>query len=330
MDTQVNKRETYLPTFAAFGAGLLIAIPGFLALYLIEYFPAATTTTIMVFAAWILISVWINANKQSIWISWEGDSQKRLDQLIFFVQNVTGATSKLLFILAITKIGVSSAVFYLYFASYSTTFIISHTFLKQKVTVAIVVSLASAIVGLRLFTEPVDTSLVAATGIILSLLTGISDGIYVATLKNKFISNNIHRRVMLFWNYLFASIALFTVSRLLGDTVSLPQVDLMSALKIVVCILFAGMVYWGFGELVIYSFSRIPINNAIIILSTELIWTMVFAALLFAILPTPFQIIGAAFLLFAIFLREVDERTKEAQAQQEEKSKRKRKDLETA
>ena len=199
--------------------------------------------------------------------------------IIFFVASVLS-----------TKIAVTVFSYYIGLIIFST--LIGFIFLKEKLTRFKIISMIFVLIGLIFFSMPLSiTSL--NLGLFMGLLSGSSESI--TNTFRKLLGGNLDRFVLVAIQMLSGII----ISGLLLIIFKQAYISSISSISIILSLLF-GIFLMSVSYLTLVGFQSFDLNLGAIVISSELIFASLFAAIFFKEYPTVYESIGGAFVLLAI------------------------------
>jgi drug/metabolite transporter (DMT)-like permease len=268
-------------------SALLFSLIGVIVRFFSDYFGNVTQASVRNMAALCVLAVVMLGSRQSFHIPW-----KSINKLAFLGFCLSGAFANLFFILSATQIKAANSVFYLYVASFVTSFVVGTTVFKEGVTRQKIAALALAFVGLLIFSFPIQVNL--STGVLFGLLAGVADTTRFTT--QKFLKG-VNRRALLFYSFAVAAIILMVLAALSGEQ-TIRQMDTTLLLMIPAL----GVVFVLLAEALTFGFDNFPLNMGTIVVSGELLFAMIVNALLLHEWPSITEMIGAVMIFGAILL----------------------------
>lgn len=236
--------------------------------------------------ALVLASLLIVVLKKSL--DTKGVSRKHL-----FLYMFSFPTSIVLFTLAILNTQITTAIFGLYIASLVFSLIVGVVVFSEKITGQKMIALLMVLAALAVYNWPFSVDKFLNTGFILGLGAGLAEG--AANSFRKYLGGKLDKTFLVAIQAAGALI-LGSILTLVSRDFGLPDI---SATGWVVLIIF-GVLLLVMTYLTLVGFSNFDLNLGTIVISSELFFGSVFAAVFFAEIPTNFQIIGGFLILLAI------------------------------
>lgn len=200
--------------------------------------------------------------------------------------------SVLFFTIASIQTKIALAVFGLYIGSLLSSLIIGIIFFREKFTGEKLLSLSLTVLGLLFLTYPLSLTTVNM-GILLGLLAGCFEGI--ANAFRKQIAGKKDRFVLAGYQSIGGIIVSGGLLLIAGQT-TFPA---LSAATIIVTLLF-GLILMSVMVLLLVGFKNFDLNLGTIVLSSELVFSLIFGILFFSEYPKTAEIIGGSCILAAI------------------------------
>lgn len=191
--------------------------------------------------------------------------------------------SVLAFTYSANSIKVANSVFMLYVGSLIATALFSTFLFKEKFTPKHLVSLGLVVVGLCFFVFPF-TSEVLSLGLIIGIIGGLFSGWAHALRK---LMRNLQREIIVFYQS-FSGVVLGLIFVILSQENPIKNLSIQAVL---VAIIF-GALFVVIGYLLAFGFANTNVNTGTIVLTTELFFAMVVAAIFLSEFPTAFELIG--------------------------------------
>ncbi|MCA9381325.1 DMT family transporter, partial [Candidatus Dojkabacteria bacterium] len=172
---------------------------------------------------------------------------------------------------------IANTVFSLYIGSLSISFVVGLVVFREKITIKKILSLGLVFLGLMFFTYPFNLTGIA--GIILGILAGIFDGI--TNSLRKYIKD-LPRNVILFYQYLVGIILSLILILIFKEEAIKETIGIES--------IFAGIVYGALlvfiGNVTIYGFQKFDLNLGTILISSELVFSLILGFLFYLEKPS--------------------------------------------
>lgn len=201
----------------------------------------------------------------------------------------------LLFTHSVINTKLANSVFLLYAGSITSSFLIGTFLFKEKVTVAKILAILLAFIGIAMYGNAI---LGLSVGIITGLASGIFDGIQNSlrrTLKG------VDRNLVIQYSCISATLFAITVTAFSGEQI----IKTVSITPIVITILYA-LLLLTLSNFLLYGFQHFDVNIGTVILSMELVFALLFGFFFFREVPTTRESIGGGFIFLASILAGVD------------------------
>lgn len=185
----------------------------------------------------------------------------------------------------------TNAIFYLYVASFVTSFFIGRFFFREKITVKKVISLFLAVFGLFLFAQPLQLSL-TSIGVFFGIASGVFDS---STNSLRRILGPFNRQLLLLLLFLSASSLSLLLATITGEQMvtSLSFPSLVTVFLHGACLVIIGM-------LTFYGFNNFDLNLGTIVISSELFFAMIVNALVLFEYPTATEVLGGTLIFLSL------------------------------
>ncbi len=197
---------------------------------------------------------------------------------------------------SINLIKVASAIFYLYVGKILAAVLLDIFVFKEKMNLKRSISIILLISGLLFFLNPFAEGFTLSLGIIFGLIAGVIASVDAAF--RKVLSGLVDRWFLVWMPMLTGSALCFVIIYFQGEDLN----PIMSNNSFYILIL-SGALMIAAQMLMLIGFKHIDINLGTIILSSELIFTMIFAVFFFQEIPAVNEIIGSGFVIAAILNR---------------------------
>lgn len=215
---------------------------------------------------------------------------KRSSLLIIFLLSFAVASSMYLFTLSINEMKISSAIFLLYAGSISGSIVFGKVFFKEKLSKLKISVLLLTLVGLYIFASPINLNSLYL------LLIGIGSGVFdVAGNSIRKLLKDLSKLTLLFYQYFFTLVIFLTATILNRDLIF----NTFNSNSILI-IVFGGLILlsnWILNK----AFRNVDLTIGTIILSLEVLASIVFGFIFFQEVPDLNEIVGGI-LIFASFL----------------------------
>lgn len=279
----VNKKalEKFEGFFALLGAAVTYACFGVWIKVLDETFGRYTQIFARSFIAIIVLLILLWAGHESLRI-------KRTDYKRAGLFAIGFPMIIIFFTLAVLHGKTTNAVMLLYAGSLLSAFLIGTFYFKESVTRQKVVAILLVLIGLLLFTRPWQ-GFVLSSGLIFGLLAGFSDG-YTNSLRK--LVQDLPRNTILFYQYSLQTIVSLLLIVFTRETI----IKDLRLNGIVVALIF-GILLVVLGRLLLFGFQRIDVNLATVVLSLELVFSVILSSIFLHERPQAHELIGAAFVL---------------------------------
>lgn len=189
-------------------------------------------------------------------------------------------------------IGTVQLIFYSMFVI--TAYIVGRVYLGEQITKIKLLSMALAFVGLAVVFG-VSIIAFAPLGLALAALNGVASGGEVSTSKK--ISDKYSPALLVFWGWIFTVATHLPISLLLGEAQPLPQLN-EAWLWLLIYSIVNAAAFW----LVIVGFKFVDASIGSLIGLMEVIFSIVFGALIFHEAITWSVWVGGALIIFAAML----------------------------
>jgi drug/metabolite transporter (DMT)-like permease len=189
-------------------------------------------------------------------------------------------------------IGTVQLIFYAMFVI--TAYVVGRIYLGERITKIKLISVVLALVGLAVVFG-VSVIAFAPLGLALAALNGIASGGEVASSKK--ISNKYSPILLVFWGWVCTFITHLPLSVLLGETQHVPQFN-EAWLWLLVYALVSAVAFW----LVIIGFRYVDAGIGSLIGLMEVVFAVVFGALVFQEALTWSVLIGGSMIIIAAML----------------------------
>lgn len=197
-----------------------------------------------------------------------------------------------LYTLAILKTKIIIAIASLYVGSIIFSLLLGIIFFKEKITLAKCLAIVFALTGLYFFAAPFSLASINI-GLVYGVLSGFMD-----TTSNSFkkhLSGKIDR-FMLIAIQMFGGIIISLFLMSISKTLYIPQ---LSFLTVFVGLLF-GFCLMIINYFLLIGFHNFDLNLGTIVLSSELAFASIFAALIYKEIPTKNETIAIVFIVLSI------------------------------
>lgn len=192
-------------------------------------------------------------------------------------------------------IGTVQLIFYSVFVI--TAYIVGKVYIGEQITRIKLLSMILAFVGLAIVFG-ISILSFAPLGLALAALNGIASGGEVASSKK--ISDKYSPALLVFWGWVFTIITHLPISAALGETWNIPQFDLAWLWMLIYAVVNA-LAFW----LAIVGFKSVDASIGSLLGLMEVIFAIVFAALIFHESLTWSVWIGGMFILLAAMLPDI-------------------------
>lgn len=224
----------------------------------------------------------------------------RGDYGIILLLTALGALTQAPVYYAYQNAGVGLASIFFFAAYLLAQYIVGITVFREKVTVVKVVSFALAIAGSYLiFANEIATFAVLA--VLMAMLSGAASGAQVAL--TKLVSDKYHSMQISLYTWAGVVVTALPLSLLLGEAQHTPA--LTSHWFYLALFALAGLLTF---VLVVYGYRYVDASLGGLIGLTEIVFAVLFGALFFAEVITLTIAIGAAIILFAAILPDLNKR----------------------
>jgi drug/metabolite transporter (DMT)-like permease len=189
---------------------------------------------------------------------------------------------------------VRSATFGLYFGSLIASAFLGWKLYSEKLTRYNVLSIGLALLATLVFTLPFSSSSSVLPSLFWSAVAGTIQSLnmcYRRWLKN--VSRQIVILVQSMGGFIICSTIAFAVSK---------EMPVFSGTSLLIGLLFGSLVVLV-SYLLLVGSNNLELNKGSVILSTEIIWATLLAAVFLSEIPTPSQLLGCLLLLGALFLQ---------------------------
>lgn len=197
-----------------------------------------------------------------------------------------------------TKIAVTTFAFYI--GSILFSWIFSVVFFKEKITKIKIFSLISVLIGLFCFIWPLSLSSLNL-GFIAAIISGLFDA--AANGFRKDLAGKIDKFILVFITTLggvfVSGLMMFYFNQNFGF------ISNLTANTWLVGLLF-GFILVAVNYLLLVGFQNFDLSLGVVILSSELIFAILFGLLVFGEKPLPKEIIGGLFVMMAVILPNVN------------------------
>ena len=222
-------------------------------------------------------------------------SFKKVPKIYLLLYIFSSSIVFFLYTVAVLKTSVSTAIFGLYFASLIFSLVAGIVIFSEKVTPRKIVALVLVFLALLIYTWPISLQNLLQAGFLFGVGAGLAEG--MANGFRKYLGDKVDRLVLVAMQGLGAFIlgSVLTVS---SGNFSIPS---MSPMTLIVLLVF-GMLLVAMSYLTLVGFSNFDLNLGTIVLSSELLFAPLFAAIIFVEIPTLTQILGGVLILLAIIV----------------------------
>ncbi len=269
---------------------MLFSLLGIAVRFFSNYLESSSQVAVRSIASVFVLGVFMLLRTETFRFNW-----KTLHKRAFAVFCVTGVTSTTFFILSVTQIKAANSVFYLYVASFVSSFLIGSVFLKERTTVQKSMALVLAFAGLVVFSYPIQMT--SVMGIAFGLLAGLSDTLHFTSQS---YLKEVKRHTLLFYSYLFGGSALGLWALISHEKLLQP----VSAV-LVIAIVILGFLNLLLGEALLYGFNNFQLNKGTIIVAGELPFAIIVNFIVLHEVPTIAEAIGATLIFAAILISNV-------------------------
>ncbi len=228
---------------------------------------------------------------------------KKVSWPILITYAIAFPINVVLFTIAVTQIKIALVGFSFYLTSIILSLLLGIIIFHEKVTIIKIMSIVLAIVGLIFFTFPFGKN-PAIFGIILSLLGGCFDAITNAS--RKYLTKNSHRLTLVNVQMIGAMVV-GIVFGLFAHQPFIPQA--ITPITIVILIVF-GISLIGISYFTLIGFGNFDLNLGTIVLSSELVFGILFGFFIYHETLNINEIIGALFVTAAIICAHLPESAK--------------------
>lgn len=194
---------------------------------------------------------------------------------------------------SVTTIKATNAVFYLFTASIISSLIIGSFYFKEKLTPSKLISLILAIIGLLVFSHPINVSL-ASSGALYAVLAGST---YAITNTVRKLLGALNPHALLVYQYGIGAILLSSAAILSGEVI----IKNFTLPALFVGIIF-GIILVIVGWFSLYGFNNFDLNLGTIILSSEIFFAALINVAILSEIPTGNEIIGGLIIVAAILV----------------------------
>lgn len=198
------------------------------------------------------------------------------------------------FTISVGQLKVSSAVFLLYSGNILASIVIGKLFFKENLDRMKIIAFAFCILGISAFSGN-WTSEFLLLPILLAVFSGVFEAGTHALRKSL---KDLSRNTVLFYQYAIGAAFSFVFSFTFSQGITNTTVDLKS---LAIVILFAVLLL-VVGNLLLYGFKNFDLNIGVIVLSSELLFSIIASALLLNEIPSLNEIIGALFIFIAVVI----------------------------
>lgn len=213
-----------------------------------------------------------------------------------FLYGLAVPLSVIFYNIAILNIKIAVTTFAFYIGSILFSWIISVLFFKEKITILKALSLVSVVIGLACFIWPLSLSSLNI-GFVAAIISGLLDA--AANGFRKDLAGKIDKFILVFITTLGGVI----VSGMMMFYFK-QNFDFISSLSVntwAVGLMF-GFILVAVNYLLLVGFQNFDLSLGVIILSSELIFALLFGLLVFGEKPLPKEIIGGLFVMAAVIL----------------------------
>lgn len=213
-----------------------------------------------------------------------------------FLYGLTVPLSVIFYNIAILNIKIAVTTFAFYIGSILFSWIFSVFFFKEKITILKALSLVSVIIGLACFIWPLSLSSLNI-GFVAAIISGILDA--AANGFRKDLGRKIDKFILVFITTLggviVSSLMMFYFKQ------NFNFISNLSVNTWAVGLMF-GFILVAVNYLLLVGFQNFDLSLGVIILSSELIFALLFGILVFGEKPLPKEIIGGLFVIAAVIL----------------------------
>lgn len=197
---------------------------------------------------------------------------------------------------SINMIKIASAIFYLYVGKLFTAVLLDIFAFKKKVSIKEIFNIFLLVLALMIFLNPFASGFSLDMGILLGIIAGVIASVDGAL--RKVLAGNIDSWLLV-WAPMFVGAMLSFAMMIYSGNELNPVMPTNTFLLLVL----SGFLMIVVQILMLTGFKHCDINLGTIILSAELIFTMLFAAFIFAEMPSVNEIIGSLLIIVVIVSR---------------------------
>ncbi len=213
-----------------------------------------------------------------------------------FFYGLTVPLSVIFYNIAVLNIKIAVTTFAFYIGSILFSWLISVLFFKEKITTLKALSLVSVLFGLACFIWPLALSSISI-GFVAGIISGVLDA--AANGFRKDLAGKIDKYILVFITTLggviVSSLMMFYFKQNLNFISSL-------SIKTWVVGLTFGFFLVAVNYLLLVGFQNFDLSLGVIVLSSELIFSLLIGLLVFGEKPLPKEIVGGLFVMVAVIL----------------------------
>lgn len=218
---------------------------------------------------------------------------KNVSKKHLFLYTFAFPTSIVLFTLSILNTQVTTAIFGLYVASLVFSLVAGVLVFAEKITPQKIAALVLVFVALAVYNWPLSIEKLTSVGFVFALGAGFAEGL--ANGFRKYLGGKLDKTFLIAIQAIGALILGLILTTAAGE-LSLPVI---SASTWVVLFIFGALLI-AMTYLTLVGFSNFDLNLGTIVISSELFFGSLFAAIFFSEIPTFTQILGGLLIVAAI------------------------------
>lgn len=227
---------------------------------------------------------------------------KGIKKLYLFAYTISFPVSVIFFVFAMLDTKIATALFAFYASSFSFSWLISNFIYKDKNSFNKIIGIVLAVIGIIIINFPLSLSSLNI-GFIFGFLSGIFDAI--SNGFRRYLSGKVDRFILvstqMFGGIVIASLIMLFVRQPLPLDMSLETLGIG---------LLFGILLMSVAFLTLVGFQNFDVNKGTIIISSELFFGPLFAAIFLKEIPNTKEIIGGAVIMLSIIVSNINLLTK--------------------